>query len=124
MNVFKRCVAQVLAMVFLAASLAAPAQAALLSTEDLLADAQRQELRATVMTDLARAEVQDQLMAWGVSAEQAVERLDHLSDAELLAFAAQVEDLPAGGIAGALGIVFVVLLVLELVGVIDIFKAI
>jgi hypothetical protein len=50
-------------------------------------------------------------------------RLDALSEAEIAALAGQIEQAPAGGDALAvIGIVFVVLIILELVGVIDIFK--
>ena len=50
-------------------------------------------------------------------------RLDALSDAELATLAGQIGEAPAGGDALAvIGIVFVVLIILELVGVIDIFK--
>ena len=50
-------------------------------------------------------------------------RLDALSDAEVATLAGQIGEAPAGGDALAvIGIVFVVLIILELVGVIDIFK--
>jgi hypothetical protein len=47
-----------------------------------------------------------------------------LSDAELIALAENLEELPAGGLLGVLGVVFVVLLILELVGVTNIFTKI
>ena len=50
-------------------------------------------------------------------------RLAALSQDEIASLADQIEQAPAGGDALAvIGIVFVVLLILELVGVIDIFK--
>jgi hypothetical protein len=61
----------------------------------------------------------------GVDAAAVVTRLAQLTDEELVLMESRLDKLPAG--AGALevvGIVFVVLLILELVGVIDIFKAI
>ena len=48
---------------------------------------------------------------------------DALSEAEVATLAGQIGEAPAGGDALAvIGIVFVVLVILELVGVIDIFK--
>jgi hypothetical protein len=53
------------------------------------------------------------------------QRVASLDDSELAALARQMQDAPAGGDVFALiGVVFVVLLILELVGVIDIFKKI
>ena len=50
-------------------------------------------------------------------------RLDALSEAEIATLAGQIGEAPAGGDALAvIGVVFVVLIILELVGVIDIFK--
>ena len=53
-----------------------------------------------------------------------VERLNGLSHAELLELEGQLDSQVAGGdIIGLIGAVFVVLLILELVGVTDIFKS-
>ena len=52
-------------------------------------------------------------------------RLAQLSEQELQAFAAELDQAPAGaGALAVVGVVFVVLLVLELVGVINVFNAI
>jgi hypothetical protein len=59
----------------------------------------------------------------GVDAASIDSRLEALSDSELSDLAEQMRTAPAGGdVLVLLGAVFVVLLVLELVGVIDIFK--
>ena len=59
----------------------------------------------------------------GVDADSVDARLATLSDSELSDLAEQMKTAPAGGdVLVLLGAVFVVLLVLELVGVIDIFK--
>jgi Family of unknown function (DUF6627) len=74
---------------------------------------------------LARAEVRAQLEHYGVDPTEASERVSALSDGELMSLADDLERLPAGGsLLGTVGIVFIVLLILELVGVIDIFKKI
>jgi hypothetical protein len=124
MSVFKRVLAMVLSLGLLGSSFLSVAQAGLVPADALLAEARAEQLRGALHTRLAETELQAQLEAWGVSPAEAEQRLAHLSDAELIAFADEIETLPAGGIAGAIGILFVVLLILELVGVIDIFKAI
>ena len=97
------------------------AQAALVGTlQAVEASSTRAQDMAIVNTALAREQVRGQMAAMGVDpsavdaqqVEQMVERL-----------AERMEHMPAGGDALAvIGIVFVVLIILELVGVIDIFK--
>ena len=59
----------------------------------------------------------------GVDASAVEQRVARLSDQELHQLAVDMRNAPAGGDALALiGAVFVVLLILELTGVIDIFK--
>ena len=103
-----------------------PAQAeTLLSTEALVAETTQQDLRADISATLARDDVAQQLTAWGVDAATIDMRLAQLSGQELQAFAAELDQAPAGaGALAVVGVVFVVLLVLELVGVINVFNAI
>lgn len=78
---------------------------------------------AVVNAALARAEVRSQLAALGVEPAQVEARVATLTDAELHTLAERIGELPAGGSALAvIGVVFLVLLILEAVGVIDIFK--
>ena len=73
---------------------------------------------------LAREEVREAMIQLGVAPEQAQQRVLALSPAELILVEQHLDSLPAGGdtILVVLGIVFLVLLVLELTGTIDIFK--
>jgi hypothetical protein len=74
---------------------------------------------------MAREDVGRQLAALGVDQSLVVQRLNGLSNAELLELEGQIDKQIAGGdILGLIGAVFVVLLILELVGVTDIFKSI
>lgn len=74
---------------------------------------------------LAREDVGRQLAVLGVDQDLVVQRLNGLSSAELLELEGQIDKQIAGGdILGLIGAVFVVLLILELVGVTDIFKSI
>lgn len=74
---------------------------------------------------LQREEVRAQLVAHGINAVEVQARLAALSDQELATLNGQIEQLPAGGSPLAIvGIVFIVLLLLEVFGVTDIFKKI
>jgi len=53
---------------------------------------------------------------------QAQARVASLSDLELAQLDGQLDSLPAGGSLALVGAVFVVLMILEFTGVIDIFK--
>jgi hypothetical protein len=82
--------------------------------------------RDALLRLLDRAEVQTQLEAYGVSAEQAKARIAALSDAEAAQLAAQIDSLPAGGdpagaLISALLLVFLVLLVTDILGFTKVF---
>ena len=93
-------------------------------TQDYLAAEARAGHLAEINAALSRADVQAQLVALGVDPANAATRAAALSDVELSQVADQLQALPAGGdgFLAVIGIVFVVLLILELTGVIDIFK--
>jgi hypothetical protein len=99
------------------------AQAEIVDTPAVLAAASRAAQLDKVQATLQRAEVAAQLEQLGVSPEAVDQRVQAMTDAELQSFAERLEQAPAGGDAFALiGVVFVVLIILEVVGVIDIFK--
>jgi len=101
------------------------ARAGVIGTEQYLQSLDREETLTRVEAVLARKEVKAELERLGVDTERAAERVAALTDEELETLAADLENLPAGGsLLGTVGVVFIVLLVLELVGVIDIFKKI
>lgn len=98
------------------------AQAGIVSTGSIVNAAREADL-TSIRTQLQRADVQAQMQELGVDAASVDSRLETLSDSELSDLAEQMRTAPAGGdVLVLLGAVFVVLLVLELVGVIDIFK--
>lgn len=74
---------------------------------------------------LSQDAVQQQLVQLGVEPDQALSRASSLTPAERLMLENRINDLPAGaGAVEVIGILFIVLLILELVGVTDIFKKI
>jgi hypothetical protein len=101
-----------------------PAQAGMIGTEQALAANARAENLATVQTFMARDDVRAQLVTWGVEPAQATDRVSQMSDAELQQVAMNIDNQPAGGgVLVIIGVVFLVLLILELVGVTNIFTS-
>lgn len=101
------------------------AAAGMIGTEQYAAAEQRDERLARVQDFLAHERVAAQFETLGVDADQAAERVAALTDAELAELDSQLGELPAGaGLLTIVGITFVVLLILELVGITNIFVAI
>src|SRR5688572_20015635 len=118
---FRRACVALLSASLVSLGMQAPAAAGVVGTAKAIAA--RQDGRALVDATLARADVRAQLESMGVDPAAIEGRLAALSEAEIATLAGQIEQAPAGGDALAvIGIVFVVLIILELVGVIDIFK--
>lgn len=100
------------------------APAGMIGTSYMLDEESRTASLSRIDVLLARDDVGRQLEAFGVDRAMVVERLNGLSNAELLELEGQLDSQVAGGdIIGLIGAVFVVLLILELVGVTDIFKS-
>ena len=101
------------------------AAAAVVGTRAVLQQTERAETLARVQAGLDRAAIQEQFAALGIDAEAAKARVASLSDAELAMLDGRLAELPAGaGLLEVIGIVFDVLLILELVGVTNIFSKI
>lgn len=109
-----------LVALLVALSLAAPlpAQAGMLSTESALSGD-----RERIARMLDRTDVQAQLQAYGVRAEDVKARVGALTDDEAAELAARIDELPAGGVGilGAALIVFLVLLLTDILGYTKVF---
>ncbi|HEY5643459.1 MAG TPA: PA2779 family protein [Woeseiaceae bacterium] len=101
------------------------APAGMIGTSQLLENEARAESLTRIEMLLARDDVGQQLMTLGVEPALVLERLNAMTTEELLALEHRFDEQVAGGDALAIiGTVFLVLLILELVGVTDIFKSI
>lgn len=101
------------------------APAGMIGTSQLLENEARAESLTRIEMLLARDDVGQQLVALGVEPALVLERLNAMTTEELLALEHRFDEQVAGGDALAIiGTVFLVLLILELVGVTDIFKSI
>jgi hypothetical protein len=100
-----------------------PSYASVISTEQAIALEERQGRIDHINDVLARDSVRSSLVRFGVDPADASARVNALTDAELMTLEEQMEDLPAGGtgIVEVVGIVAIVLIILELVGVTNFF---
>ncbi|MGQ4584293.1 PA2779 family protein [Lysobacter sp. F60174L2] len=123
---FRKYIATPLLVGTLAASMVVnPATASIISTQQALSADMRASTEADIRASLARDDVRQAMQQLGVDPADADTRIASLSDAELLRMQGELDRLPAGGGALAvIGVVFVVLLILELVGVTNIFNRI
>jgi hypothetical protein len=125
-SLFARAVALTMATVLLLTSLpVGVAQAALITTDQVLSDSAQDE-RRKVEAFLQRQDVRDQMVAFGVEPDEAAARVASLSDGEIRQIAGQIDRLPAGqgvlvALIGAAVFVFIVLLITDLLGLTNIF---
>jgi hypothetical protein len=116
-------------MVFVMLMIYAPlpsALAAMIGTSACGDQADGNSARAKVHAFLERADVLELLTARGIDAEEARARVASLTDAEADQLARNIDRLPAGGdVIGTIAVIgvifFLVLLLLELTGFIDVF---
>ncbi|MBI3188934.1 MAG: PA2779 family protein [Gammaproteobacteria bacterium] len=116
-----RPVSGLVSIAVLSLSLYMPAaQAAMVSTDTILADSST--ARTRLQTTLLRADVQQGLLEKGVNPLDVQARVNALSDEEAMQLAAQLDELPAGGDGlGTLVFLFLVLVVLDIACLTNIF---
>ena len=112
----------ILSVAILNLGLTGAASAAIVDTSALVTTDRASDL-SSVRAGLDRADVRAKFEEMGVDATAVDRRIASLNDRELHQLAADMKKAPAGGDAvWIVGAVFIVLIVLELTGVIDIFK--
>jgi hypothetical protein len=117
-------------MTILLLLLAVPYQsvfAAMIGTETLMDMARGQEARDCLNRMMIREDVQTAFTLYGITPLEAKARLDTLSDTEIIRLYNHIEQLPAGGsdlgVAFiAVGVIFVVLFITDLLGYTDVFS--
>jgi len=118
----KQIMVWILSFSLLGTSLPSITYAGMIGTQTLIESQQGDDPRARVEEFIARDSVRDQIVALGADPEEVRDRLAALTGDELRLLEQNLDTMPAGGIFAVIGIVFVVLIILELTGVIDIFK--
>lgn len=124
MKRIQRLLAIVLSVSVLNVSALQTANAALVSTEEaarLASASQTGSGHARLAAALARDDVHAELLRQGVDPTLAQERIAALTDAEATRLADQIDSAPAGGIIGAILLVFFVLLFTDILGLTKVF---
>lgn len=103
-----------------------PAQAALVTTDQVVEAEALADDRARVMAFMAREDVRAQLEALGIEAAEAAHRAGSLTDDEIRQIAGRLDEMPAGQdavaiVAVTILVIFLVLLMTDLLGVTDVF---
>lgn len=99
-------------------------QAAMISAEQVSESAitsQGNQDRTLIVAALSREDVQAALVARGIDPAQAQDRVAALTDEEASVVASQLDTAPAGGIIGAIVLIFLVLLLTDILGFTKIF---
>ncbi|MCB2427000.1 DUF6627 family protein [Methylophaga pinxianii] len=102
-------------------SVTLPVQAAMISTPDVIQSQQSDYDRAQLSSMLDRDDVQEKLVSMGVAPELVQERINSMTDFEIAQLNEQINDMPAGGILGAIVLIFVVFVITDAIGATDIF---
>lgn len=120
---WRSTLAALLSLALLNAGFISSAHADVIDTAALVQTARDADL-ASIQSQLARDDVRAQLGKFGVAADDIESRLAVMSDSELSSLAKRMHETPAGGdgLLAVIGLTFVVLIILELVGVINIFN--
>lgn len=119
MMIVKRFLSAVLATSILFTGSIQAVQAAMISTEQVAESAitsKGDQDRANIVSMLSRDEVQSELVARGIDPTEAKSRVAALTDEEASSLSSQLDKAPAGGIIGAILLVFFVLLITDILG--------
>lgn len=110
---------------FIFTTFPATSYAGLVGSDEILSADTRNRQITEIRHVLARDDVRAQMLDLGVDTADVEKRLNALTDAELARLSSGIQDLPAGGsVVAVIGILFIVLLILELLGVTNVFTRI
>ena len=118
----RRFIVWVVSFSLLGTSLPSITYAGIIGTQTFVETQQTENARARVEAFISRDHVREQMIALGADPAEVHERLAALTGDELRLLEQNIDTMPAGGILALIGAVFVVLLILEITGVINIFS--
>ncbi len=109
---------------FLVATFPQQALAGIIATPSAIAAQENHESLSHLKELLAREDVRGQLVQLGIDPAVADQRVSSLTPSEIAQLQPRLDSLPAGGdgVLVVIGVVFVVLIILELVGVTHVFN--
>jgi hypothetical protein len=99
-----------------------PVQAAMVGNDQLLAATPANVDRNLLRETLQRDSVKQQLATLGITQEQALQRVDRMTDQEVAQLNQKLADLPAGGdVLGVIVLFLVIFIITDIIGATDIF---
>ena len=121
---FRRACVALLSASLISLGLQTPALAGVVGTSEAMVAGQPGDSLARINAVLARGDVRDRMIELGVNPADVQGRIAALTPAEQADLANRLDQAPAGGdgVLVVIGIVFLVLIILEVTGAIDIFK--
>ncbi|WP_455196549.1 PA2779 family protein [Kaarinaea lacus] len=119
---FKKITSLLLLVCFITVSFSNSAFAGIVTTTDIVNSQTVQLDKQRIFEILARDDVRSQLVTMGVNPDDAVKRVESMTDQEVEVFARNMQEMPAGGdVLGVLLIIFLVLLFTDIMGFTDVF---
>ena len=119
---FLRRLTTLAATLLLFALVTSPLHASMVGTGEMLAGEQAHADRIQLMHTLSRDDMRRQMERMGVSPEAAEARVARMTDDEVAALNERLAELPAGaGVIETVVIIFLVLVILDAMGITDIF---
>lgn len=123
-NFLKQFIFRTIAISLLSLGFVQPSSADVIGTRQMIDNELHEAALSRVELFLQRQDVADQLVSLGVDADDVVARVQNMTATELATLEGRMSQQVAGGdVIGTIGVVFVVLIILELVGITDIFKS-
>lgn len=124
-NLSRTILLQVISLAIVSLGFVQVASGEIIGTQHMLEEQSRTASIARIELVMSQEAVASQLAEYGVGADMISKRLQGMTSAELSQLEQSMDQQIAGeGVLELVGAVFLVLLILELVGVTDIFKAI
>jgi hypothetical protein len=121
MKSFRRTLSLVLAFFMFCVSFG-QVQAAIIANDQFIQQAQQDYDKAALLQTIQRADVQQQLLALGVSSADIENRISQMTGDEIAQLNQQVNELPAGGdVLGLLVLIFIIFVITDVIGATDIF---
>ncbi|MEC8232865.1 MAG: PA2779 family protein [Pseudomonadota bacterium] len=96
-------------------------QAEAISSDTVMQTQAAQYNKQQLIDMVSRADVQSKLVGLGVDSDDAIARINAMTDSEISQLNAEINQAPAGGVVGAVLTVLAVIAILDLAGVTDVY---
>lgn len=96
-------------------------QAEAISSDTVMQTQAAQYNKQQLIDMVSRADVQSKLVGLGVDSDDAIVRINAMTDSEIAQLNAEINQAPAGGVVGAVLTVLAVIAILDLAGVTDVY---